>query len=69
METRVTHVRRTRTIATALVLVFGLLLFAGVVTALETTAIAAQQSSDLVTSEVLTTMSTSEVTAEQVIAK
>ncbi|MFO9690271.1 hypothetical protein ABMD20_07890 [Weissella confusa] len=63
METRVTHARRTRTIATALVLVFGLLLFAGVVTALETTAIAAQQSSDL------TTMSTSEVTAEQVIAK
>ena len=46
METRVTHARRTRTIATALVLVFGLLLFAGVVTALETTAIAAQQSSD-----------------------
>lgn len=69
METRVTHARRTRTIATALVLVFGLLLFAGVVTALETTAIAAQQSSDLVTSEVLTTMSTSELTAEQVIAK
>lgn len=69
METRVTHARRTRTIATALVLVFGLLLFAGVVTALETAAIAAQQSSDLVTSEVLTTMSTSEVTAEQVIAK
>ena len=63
METRVTHARRTRTIATALVLVFGLLLFAGVVTALETTAIAAQQSSDL------TTMSTSEVTDEQVIAK
>ncbi|WP_242458382.1 hypothetical protein [Weissella confusa] len=52
-----------------MVLLFGLLLFAGVVTALETTAIAAQQSNDLVTSEVLTTMSTSEVTAEPVVAK
>lgn len=69
METRVTHARRTRTIAMALVLLFGLLLFAGVVTALETTAIAAQQSSDLVTSEVLTTVSTSEVTAEPAVAK
>lgn len=69
METRVTHARRTRTIAMALVFLFGLLLFAGVVTALETTAIAAQQSSDLVTSEVLTTVSTSEVTAEPAVAK
>ena len=69
METRVTHARRTRTIAATLVLLFGLLLFDGVVTALETTAIAAQQSNDLVTSEVLTTMSTSEVTAEPVVAK
>ena len=50
-------------------LVVWFVVFAGVVTALETTAIAAQQSIDLVALEVLTTMSTPEATAEPVVAK
>ena len=68
MESRVTRMKRTRITAKLLVLVFGLLLLAGLITALETTA-NAEQSLTQRDTHITTTVSTTKVTAEPVVAE
>lgn len=68
MESRVTRMKRTRITAKLWVLVFGLLLLAGLVAALETTA-NAEQSLTQRDTYITTTVSTTKVTAEPVVAE